>query len=263
MTQSTEMTQSAELTQSAEMAESIVLDPERPLWITSGPGELTVAVVSIAWLRGLDDGARNALIEQRLDDDEAAFGEQLPLARRRTEWLAGRLAAKYCVGAHLRRRGVRPMSPRDVRVGAIGSGPRAGRPFVNAPVDLGLTHSADFAVAACGPRAVGVDLEFGRSLPPALSDLLTLDERDAATPSGRRVAAMPLPLRWACKEAVLKQAGVGLRLDSREVRLTDWRDGGRFTWQSGPELTGYEPAAARREGRAWQIGDYALAILGE
>ncbi len=38
MTQSTEVTQSAELTQSAEMAESIVLDPERPLWITSGPG---------------------------------------------------------------------------------------------------------------------------------------------------------------------------------------------------------------------------------
>lgn len=245
------------------MAAAIMLDPARPLRITSGPGALTVAVVSIAWLRGLDGSARAALIERRLADAEAAYAERLRVVKRRTEWLAGRLAAKYCVGAHLRRHGVRPMPPRDVRVGAVGAGPRAGRPFVNAPVDLGLTHSADFAVAVCGPRPVGVDLEFARPLPPPLAGLLALDERDAATPAGRRAAAMPLALRWACKEAVLKQAGVGLRVDSREVRLTDWRAGGRFTWLSGPGLRGYEPPAARREGWAWQIGDYALAILGE
>ncbi|MGW2596948.1 4'-phosphopantetheinyl transferase family protein [Streptomyces klenkii] len=245
---------------------ALTLDPARPLHLAPLDGGLTAAVVSIAWLRARGDTARAALEARHLTGDEAAHAAGLRLPRRRYEWLAGRLALKHGVLAHARRHGRRAGRTRDVRVGAVAHGPRAGRPVVNAPVDVGLSHSGDFAVAVCGPRPVGIDLERRRSMPPMLTELLTADDHRAAAhadPDRRRLATMPLPLRWACKEAVLKHYGFGLRVDPGEVTLHTWRHDHGFTWRPGPGLLHHAPPAGDGPLHGWArcIDGYFLALV--
>ncbi|MGH3417295.1 MAG: 4'-phosphopantetheinyl transferase family protein [Actinocrinis sp.] len=248
----------------AALEHGMALDPSRPLHLCSAPGPLTLAVVSIAWLAALSEDARAALARRELHPQDVAHAATLWLPKRRLEWVAGRLAASRAVRAHQRRHHGGEPGPRRIRVSQIRSGPRAGKPMVNAPVQIGLSHSGDFAVAACGPRSVGVDLERIRPLPPPLLDLLaTARSRDGA-PERRALDAMAPSLRWACKEAVLKQFGIGLRMDPREVTLTGWRPDGRFSWRAGADLRLHEPDAdhaQRLTGWARDVDGYSLALV--
>lgn len=243
----------------------LTLDRHRPLALWQIRGSLTIAVVSIAWLRTLPPLTMQALVTRHLDAEEAVRHASLRVPKRRVEWLAGRLAAKHSVRAHCRRHLGEPPATRDVHVGAVAAGPHAGQPFVVAPVGLSVSHSAEFAIAACAPGAVGVDLERERALAPTLTDLLAADDLGASEPSSvSRLDAMGPALRWACKEAVLKLSGVGLRVDTREVRLVDWHRDGRFSWRAGSELIRRMPVAADSSAfTAWAhvIDGYALAIV--
>lgn len=245
-------------------ANGVLLDPGRPLHVRHARAPLTLAVVSIAWLRARPDAARAAIETRHLGPAEAAHAATLHIPKRRLEWLAGRLAIKHAVRAYQRRHARVLAPPRDVRVLTVEYGLRAGKPYVDAPVGVGMSHSTDFAVAACGPRAVGVDLELNREMAPVLADLLALRPPLQPGRDGRRLAAMPVPLRWACKEAVLKYFGIGLRVDTREVRLTGWRADGRFSWHAGPELLRRVPAAAgswRAHTWAREVDGYSLALV--
>jgi 4'-phosphopantetheinyl transferase len=243
--------------------ESVTLDASRPLHISHVRGPLTIAVVSIAWLRERSDTARTAIETRHLSDEEAEQAAVLHLHKRRLEWLAGRLAIKHSVCAYQQRHIGASTRTRDIRVSAVAEGIRAGKPTVNAPVEVGLSHSADLAVAACGPRAIGIDLERSREVPPLLAEILALDSGAAADAAGRRLGAMPLSLRWACKEAVLKHFGFGLRVDTREVELTRWKSDGRFSWQAGPGLRRHAPAADGRRFDSWarEVDGYAMALV--
>ncbi|HXR72243.1 4'-phosphopantetheinyl transferase family protein [Actinocrinis sp.] len=251
---------------SAALQRGMALDPARPLHLCHVPGPLTVAVVSIAWLAGLPDAARAALELRELHPQEATHATTLWLLKRRLEWVAGRLAASRAVRAHQRRHLGHEPGPRRVKVSQIRSGPRAGKPTVNAPVQVGLSHSGDFAVAACGPRPIGVDLERTRPMPPPLLELLAAADPIDGAPECRALAQMAPSLHWACKEAVLKQVGIGLRMDPREVTLTGWRPDGLFSWRAGADLRRCEPAAAadddgRFTGWAREIDGYSLALV--
>lgn len=255
--------------------ESVTLDPTRPLHISHARGPLTIAVVSIGWLREQSDAARSAIEARHLCDEEAAQAAVLNLHKRRLEWLAGRLAIKHSVCAYQQRHIGASVRTSDVRIRTIPEGIRAGKPTVNAPVEVGLSHSADLAVAACGPRAIGIDLERSREVPPLLAEILAFesdgtggtggsDEYGAAGDPGRqRLGAMPLSLRWACKEAVLKHFGFGLRVDTREVELTSWKSDGRFSWSAGPGLRRHAPAADGHRFDSWarEVGGYSMALV--
>ncbi|WP_371525590.1 4'-phosphopantetheinyl transferase superfamily protein [Streptomyces sp. NBC_01283] len=242
----------------------VSLDPARPLAVRHLTERLTLAVVSIAWLRAQGDTARARTEKRHLSAREAAQARLLPSPRRRYEWLAGRLALKHAVTAYQHRRLGRSGEPRAIQVSALRDGPRAGKPVVDVPAEVGLSHSGDFAVAVCGPHAIGVDLEHRRELPPMVSELLTHDGDPYSARAGpRQVAAMPLALRWACKEAVLKYYGFGLRIDTREVGLTGWEQDGRFRWSAGPGLLRRAPAAGsvRLESWAGETNGYSLALV--
>ncbi|WP_244809029.1 MULTISPECIES: hypothetical protein [unclassified Streptomyces] len=241
----------------------VTLDPARPLQLRHARGPLTLAVVSIAWLRSQGEDTHSALSERHLCAEEIAHAATLPLAKRRIEWLAGRLAIKHGVCAYRQRSAGFSMRTADVRVRAVENGVRAGKPVVNVPVEVGLSHSADFAIAACGPREIGIDLERSRAMSPLLEDLLAFDTDSRGAHGGGRLQRMPVPLRWACKEAVLKHFGVGLRVDSREVVLTGWRADGRFSWTASPELRRRIPDAAGPHFESWarEIDGYALAMV--
>lgn len=244
----------------------IVFDPRRPLRIWSA-GELTVSTVSIAWLRERDETTVAELLDRHLSAEEAAYAATLPVPKRRWEWLAGRLAVKHGVRHHHRRRFGTVAAVADITVAPVLGGLLAGKPTVvvaTPPVggggtSISIAHSADFAVAACAAGEIGIDLERSRELSPVLAGLLSTDDDSR---SGSRLAGMPLPLRWACKEAVLKYVGVGLRVDSSEVRLTGWWPDGRFSWVPGPRLrrcaAGIGPGV-----HSWarEVDGYSLAVV--
>ncbi|CAM5297136.1 4'-phosphopantetheinyl transferase family protein [Streptomyces aurantiogriseus] len=241
-----------------------MLDRARPLHVAHLADRLTVAVVSVAWLRAQSEAVLARLEARHLAPEEAARAAALHVPRRRYEWLAGRFAVKHGVCAYLRRHRGRDAGTRAVRVGAVPHGPMAGRPVVDAPVGVGISHSGDFAVAACGPHAVGIDLEHRRTLSPPLALLLSREgDPRSPCPEGGRLAGMPLPLRWACKEAVLKYYGFGLRVDFREVALTGWHHDGWFSWRAGPGLLRHAPTADRAAPRTWarEVGGCFLALV--
>lgn len=254
-----------------DLADRTRFDPARPLRIGHGPGTSTFALVSTAWLRELPESRRADFAARYFADSEARFAATLPVAKRRLEWLAGRFALKCAVRAHQRGRlGLRPDPARTVRIRTVAEGLCAGKPYVDGPFEVGLTHAGDFALAVCAPRAIGVDLEPRRSVTPYLERLLLLDDAadDLAGGTGPGRAGlrrMPLTLRWACKEAVLKHFGFGLRIGGgvREVELTGWHPDGRFTWRPGPALERHLPTdgAGRTRCLAREIDGYSLAMV--
>jgi 4'-phosphopantetheinyl transferase len=246
----------------ASPADAFPLDPARPLSVAHLPGRHTAATVSVEWLARQPADRVDRLVARHMAAGEGDAAARFRSPRRRTEWLAGRLAAKHAVRTHgLRHAGV-SRATRAIRVAAVEDGPRAGKPFVRVPVGIGISHSGGLAVAVCGPRPVGIDLELNRALAPALVRLLRSGTRDGAGEAGARLGAMPPTLCWACKEAVLKYFGFGLRLDTREVVLTRWAADGAFTWAAGAELRGAAAAMPwPRNGWAGEIGGYSLALV--
>ncbi|MEV6276622.1 hypothetical protein [Nocardia sp. NPDC051832] len=229
--------------------EYCMLDPARPLHISHTPGGPTVAVVSI----NLSDS------EFHMSAEEARRAATLPIPRRRAQWLAGRLAAKYAVQAYQQQHTGRLVATCDIAVRTLDAGPRAGMPVVDAPVGISISHSGDLAVAACASGPVGIDLERNRRFSPFLEAELGT----AQTGGGHtRLDTMGTPLRWVCREAVLKYFGFGLRVDPREVRLTRWLANGAFHWAPGPHL--HSAAAAGpwpQRGWAAEDPDYSLALV--
>ncbi|MEW2191429.1 4'-phosphopantetheinyl transferase family protein [Streptomyces microflavus] len=249
----------------AGLDDRLRLDPERPLLVHRAPGPLTFAVVSIAWLRALDPGALEHLADTRLHPSECAVHRGLALPKRRSEWLAGRLAVKYAVADHLRRddRGTRhdTSGPHEIVVHAVPDGPRAGKPFVREPVHIGLSHSLDYAIAVGGSHPLGIDLE-GRPMGPHVARMLAVPGGRQAPAGLRRVAGMPLRLRWACREAVVKYTGVAGREALHQTRVTDWQPDGTFHWSPGASLLRHShgPDSLPAHGWARQLGIYALAV---
>lgn len=250
----------------AGLDDRLRLDPARPLLVHRAPGPLTFAVVSIAWLRSLEPDAREELAEVRLHASERAVHRGLTLPKRRSEWLAGRLAIKYAVADHLRGTGApapghAPRAPRDIVVRTVPDGPRAGKPFVREPVHIGLSHSLDYAIAACGTHPLGIDLE-GQPMGPHVARMLAVPGGRHAPAGLRRVAGMPLALRWACREAVVKYTGVAGRSALHQTRVTDWQPDGTFRWSPGPTLLQHSRGADSLPAHGWarQLGTYALAV---
>ncbi len=156
------------------------------------------ALVNLAGLR--EDEAAQLLSEAELD-----FFQQLRHAKRRREWLGGRIAAKAAL-----------LAPRDMaafteQAKSLTILPDAqGRPVVSGGADglaLSITHSGGYAaaLAAHGPSC-GIDLQIiSAKLPSLTKYFATAAELDllAGRPElGGEIAA--LTMLWAVKEAVKK-----------------------------------------------------------
>ncbi|MFI9503290.1 4'-phosphopantetheinyl transferase family protein [Nocardia sp. NPDC052566] len=248
--------------------EAVILDPASPLHIVHTICGLTIATVSVDWLRRQPAERMAATTARHLSAEEAAYAATLWIPKRRFEWVAGRLAAKCAVRAYRRLRLGIIQPTQDIAIMTVREGPCAGKPFVNTCGEIGISHSGDFAIGVCTTGPVGVDLEQNRRLAPPLVNALRLPVLDGANAARSRLRAMPMTLRWACTEAVLKYFGFGLRVDPREVVLTAWRTDGSFTWRAGPGLRSEtaahgETASMPWPHRAWagEIAGYSLALV--
>jgi len=193
--------------------------------------------IDVRWLVGL---ARESpgIAADRPPDFLSCLEQQavarLRFAKRRREWLLGRWTAKQL---YLRsREGGQPLPMHAI---TIANDPD-GAPYLltdgegRIPLSLSISHCRDRAFCALGSSfgyAVGADVEHVEPRDPAfVQDFFTADE-------GALVSDCPAPWRdavvtvlWSAKEAVLKAARCGLRVDTRRVEIS--------------HLTGLDPSRA-------------------
>lgn len=191
-------------------------------------------------------------------DAEAAEQKLHPADRRRV--LAGRLAlrlvAASAAGVSLQEMPLLPIDRSCDRCGQQHGRPRA------AGMSLSSSTSGDLVLAASGPAeaSVGVDVEV---LPEALwagfeAYALHPQERDGRpgcpTQSGELLAA------WTEKEAILKAAGVGLRVAPARILLGGVGEAGR--WRAAPRGVHWRANEQPVDGPAADLHSTQLAVGG-
>jgi 4'-phosphopantetheinyl transferase len=193
--------------------------------------------------------AREQLAQEHLHPNERAVWKRLVSPKRQVEWLGGRLAAKQAVIAQRAQRTAPPGLPAEIEIGQEASGPCQGRPSCRGGPEVSISHSGEHAIAVAAADRIGVDLE---RLRPVSQTLI-----DYCTAPGEDLRHLPVLIRWAAKEALLKLAGVGLRGSMRGLWLGRWEVEGDLTWWAEsalePQLEGARLWAGLSRG-------YALAI---
>jgi 4'-phosphopantetheinyl transferase len=209
----------------------------------------------IAWhLAGAADAvAPNA---RWLPDAELRRAAAFEVAKRRADWLLGRLAAKRVVRRVLADGG-RSVPMQEIEIASRASGAPYARSAggEELPVSLSISHAAGHALAAAADAgALGVDVE---PLEPRsrefVADFLAPEEAAAAR------GPFDATVVWSAKEAVLKALGVGLSADSRDVVCT----GGRLSEAWEPfvvELRGGLASRPRVAGRWRRAGGLVLTF---
>ena len=171
-----------------------------------------------------------------LSPAERRLLDGMALARRRREWLAGRVAAKRALGAAIRTAiGHAPAAAAISILGTRNGAPRfevEGRPELSALWNISIAHDDALGVCALsssrGSGIVGVDVERMRSLRlRLLRPVLTLRERRRLALAGG-ADAPPLIAIWAIKEAVLK-ATHGFGCESMGQVELAWRASNRVS----------------------------------
>lgn len=173
-----------------------------------------------------------------LHADELNRWTGLRQQKRRTEWLGGRLAAKWAAAALL---GETAVDWQDLAI----RNEEDGRPFVATEAHavapfISISHSGHMAAALAANLPCGLDIQ------QPLAKIHTVKERFAAPEEEDTLgAALPhhpfteteqLTLLWAAKEAVRKMVRVSPLLGLLEIRLLTGL-GGRGTPQDPLTLT--------------------------
>lgn len=172
------------------------------VWVPSPPGVACVSVPIADVAMGTPcDGPPAAMLAAMLSDEERLRYAQLPIRKRRIEWLAGRIAAKHALqrltgAAHL---------PHDATVRRA----PCGRPAFDTAT-LSISHSGREAMAAAAYVPVGVDTETFDALGATSLDLVVRPWEAHGVSRGLgcdfRAART---LVWCLKEALFKAAGSG------------------------------------------------------
>lgn len=161
-------------------------------------------------------------------DDWLSASEMLVLGglrfpKRRRDWRLGRWTAKCAVAAHLNL----PANHSALRSIEIRPAP-SGAPEVflsegPASIAISLSHSAGTAVCAITPflAAVGCDLEVIEARGSGfLDDYFTAEEQSFVMRMPEADRSWLVNLLWSAKESALKALQVGLRADTRSVRVS-------------------------------------------
>lgn len=227
-----------------------LLAPARERWrVLRRAWGIHAAVVDVRALRGLGEPELQAIAREHLCEREWEVWSRLEIPKRRVEWLGGRVAAKWAVigwtGASARR------TAREIEIQVEPSGERAGRPFCAGGPELSIAHSFDRAAAIAASHPVGMDLE---RLRPVSS---TLEEYCGT--ANERASGVPLLVRWAAKEALLKLAGTGLRAPMSEIQIRGWRPDGSVLWACANGQSSLEAIRDARVHAALSAG-YVVAL---
>lgn len=227
----------------------------------------------LRWLaRGLD-----AVPEGHgwLSDRERQRHDRMRFAKRRTEFLVSRYAAKLALARCLDH----PVAPTDLAHLEVARKP-TGAPLAlagdrPAPVAVSQTDRADWAVCVvlgppAGTAAVGCDLELVEPRSPGfVRDYLTPDEQARVADAGAAGHDLMANLLWSAKESALKVLETGLRRDTRSVEV-DVDPAAPATPDAGdPTAPGWRPLTVRpTEGGVFpgwwqQAGRFLLTVVAD
>ena len=159
-----------------------------------------------------------------LSEDELAQLTKFPVAKRRREWAAGRVAAKQALVDAWP-----PSEPLPAAVSLRIEPDPAGRPIVSCgfrvscPVGASITHAGAFAAAVAFSlnRPLGLDLEPLVDVEPGLASFVCAPTEaelleQATERFGRSGALVRI---WVAKEAAVKLTGTGLAVPLGRVVL--------------------------------------------
>lgn len=191
----------------------VVMEKNRPEWLAHWPRAkpLLLAEVDLAAI------SAEANLEQYLTREEQEQLARFALAKRRTEWLGGRLAAKAAVAEGL---GLCSEQWREIAIAAAENGrPFAGLPSLgrSAP-DISISHSGHAAMAMAASVACGLDVQqISKNIVRIARRFATAEEEEmlptALEPTNR------LTLLWSGKEAIRKMVAVHPLLGFLEMKL--------------------------------------------
>lgn len=215
------------------------------------------------------EGAAEALAVEILGEREVNQWARLEkaIAKRRFEWLRGRVAAKAAVAEVIAQRGgQRPGSAEVIiepddwgRLFATVGGEPAG-------IDVSLAHSGEmaFAVAVPRPLRVGVDLEWLGRPRSGFERLAFRDGERGLIGVAPEEARAEMPLRmWCAKEAVAKAVGHGFHHGFRTVEVVEVGPGpGEFRLAIRDGLATAFPhlAGERFTAMTGKCSDYLFAV---
>lgn len=234
--------------------------------------------ISLAMVRlDLLDQARSLageaeFLARYLGHEELAQYNAYTLAKRKTEWLGGRIAAKRAALANRGEEGVDLLACGLPVVSADKTGrplikDLSGRPLV----DISISHSGNLAAAMavdqgrCGidiqqiiPSVVRVRDRFSRQAEIDILENFSLADTDPA---------FPLSILWAAKEALKKALGTGASPGFLELELSSARDAGTadncllldFICKDQEKPTQKKPGRPAKA-LAMLYEDYALAL---
>lgn len=169
-------------------------------------------------IEAVNEVADEARLASWLGPRERCRHAALRVAKRRRDWLAGRVAAKTLIARRHQLDGATRFG--RIAIDALTDGPERGRPqyavdHVVGPFDLSISHSGDTALAALARHSgdrIGVDVELPINDTPGFDDLALAASEQAL------LARLDAPTRadfrarvWVVKEALLKAIGAGLR----------------------------------------------------
>ena len=178
---------------------------ETARWPRLAPAGAAFAVLHLGLARALTERPDCAALlarERILAGEEARRLEGFRFAKRRAEWLGGRLAAKAALADFL---GTGEAAPAGLVIENDGH----GRPFArNDGVfptlpHLSISHSGDFAAALAAPRPCGLDVQAIRPNLARVRDYFA-DAEETALCGAEAADEAWLARVWAAKEAVKK-----------------------------------------------------------
>lgn len=162
---------------------------------------------------GIDEVWRDrARLLELLTPSERSTFEGFVVNKRRQDWLAGRIAAKWAVESAT---GL-PIGRIEIRTDRVG--PTRGRPYAtirDRDTTLGvlsISHAGWIAAATFSSLPVGLDLELVIPREPSFETLaFTAEERRAFSHLAGTSRDLAVTQAWCMKEAIGKWRGCGLR----------------------------------------------------
>jgi len=176
---------------------------------------------------------------QYLNPDELAQWTGFHLEKRRSEWLGGRLAAKWAT-AGLMGETAQGWQSLAIRNEADGRPSVAAKAQTVAPF-ISISHSGPVAAALAADLPCGLDIqESGERILRVKERFAAQEEEDilnAALPYSPFSETQRLTMLWAAKEAVRKAVQIAPLLGLLEIRLRAANHGGCGTPQEPLALT--------------------------
>src|SRR5271169_4808632 len=143
-------------------------------------------------------------------------------AKRRADWRLGRWTAKCAVAASLKLSNDR-RSPKRIEISAASTGqPEVVLVDRTERVTISLSHRTGIAICAVafGDVILGCDLEVIEPRSDGfIADYFTVEEQSAIAQVDAEERSALIALLWSAKESALKALHVGLRADTRSVRV--------------------------------------------